>query len=79
MKLIFFFIVPTASPSVYLASSPPLAVASDFAVLFEPILILPPQLFFPSHSGPAVLALFYFAHSPFCGAVSFATKDAATS
>lgn len=76
MKLIFFFTVPTAPPPVHLASSPPLAVASNFAVLFEPILILPAQLFSPLTLAQLCLPHFVLL---ICEAVSFATIDAATS
>lgn len=54
---------PTASPPpFYLASSPLLAVASHFAVLFEQILILPAQLFFPLWPSCACSILFFSTH-----------------
>lgn len=77
IKLIFSFIIPTASPPpFYLTSSPPLAVASNFAVLFEQILILPAQQFFPLIL--AQLCLLHFVilcSSSVCEALSFAAKD----
>lgn len=80
MKSVSSFIIPTASPPpFYLASSPPLTVASNFAVLFEQILILPAQLFFPLTL--AQLCLLHFVilcSSSVYEAVSFAAKAAAT-
>lgn len=80
IKLIFSFIISTALPPPFYPTSSPLAVASNFAVLFEQILILPAQQFFPLIL--AQLCLLHFVilcSSSVCEVLSFAAKDAATS
>lgn len=72
----FLLYCPCCTPPMfYLASSPPLPITTNFAVLFEQILILPAQLIFPlTVAHLCLLDCVILCSSSVCEAVSFATK-----